>query len=96
MKGHLCLSGKGQIAHEILAYLAEHPEAQDTLDGIVRWWLLEQKIKYQTNLVRDVLAELVSKGLLVEYTTRDSLIHYRTNDARREEISRLLKGSPGE
>ena len=67
MKANLCFPGKPQIAHEILAYLAEHPEAEDTLDGIVRWWLLEQKIKYQTNMVREAIAELVGEGLLLEY-----------------------------
>jgi len=31
---------------EILAYLADHPDAQDTLAGIFEWWLLERKITY--------------------------------------------------
>jgi hypothetical protein len=94
--GSLCLSGKDQIAQEILAYLAEYPEAQDTFDGIVQWWLLEQKIKYQVNLVREVLAELVSKGLLVEYKSRDSRIHYRTNETSHKEIRRVLNRRPME
>ena len=88
--GDLCWSGKSQIAHEILAYLAEHPEAQDTLDGIVQWWLLEQKIRYQTNMVREVLAELVNKGLVIEREGRDSRIHYRTNQSKSEEIREFL------
>ena len=94
MKGSLCLPGKPEIAHEILAYLAEHPDAQDTLDGIVRWWLLEQKIKFQTNMVRDAIAELVAKGLLLETKTRDSQIHYRTNQSKSHEIKKLLYKRP--
>ena len=74
-----------------VAYLAEHPDAQDTLEGIVQWWLLEQKIKYQTNMVKEVLTELVGKGLLIEYKSRDSQIHYRTNQSKYEEIQKLLK-----
>jgi hypothetical protein len=29
------------IAREIERYLAEHPHAADTLEGIQRWWLRE-------------------------------------------------------
>lgn len=94
MKGNLSLPDKPEIAHEILAYLAEHPEAQDTLDGIVQWWLLEQKIKFQTNVVKEAIAELVGEGLLLEYKSRDSRIHYRTNQSKSEEIRKLLNKRP--
>ena len=94
MKGNLCLSGRLEIAYEILAYLAEHPEAQDTLDGIVQWWLLEQKIKHQTNIVKEAVAELVDKGLLLEYKSRDSQVHYRTNQSKSDEIKKLLHKRP--
>jgi hypothetical protein len=30
---------KTEIAREILAYLLDHPDAQDTLDGISQWWV---------------------------------------------------------
>ncbi len=55
---------KNEIAQEILAYLSEHPAAKDTLDGIVRWWLLERKIHYQVQLIREVLDDLVVKGVV--------------------------------
>src|SRR5918911_1556857 len=31
-----------QIAYNILAYLAENPDAQDTMEGIIGWWLSGQ------------------------------------------------------
>jgi hypothetical protein len=31
------------IAREIERYLADHPHAADTLEGIQRWWLREQR-----------------------------------------------------
>ena len=67
------------IADEILAYLAEHPRAQDTLEGIAEWWLLEQEIKRWTAQVRAALAELVAQGLVLERKGKDGQIHYHLN-----------------
>lgn len=77
MKGDLCFSDRSRISQEILAYLSEHPDAEDTVDGIVQWWLLERKIKNQTVQVREVLAELVRQGLLIESIGSGSLVLYR-------------------
>lgn len=81
---------KCQAAREILAYVAEHPEASDTLEGIVNWWLLQQKIEYQTRIVKQALGELVEKGLLVKEMTKDSRIRYRANEEKRREPQALL------
>ena len=73
-------SDKDTVASEILAYLAHHPQASDTLEGIVEWWLLQQKIEYQTRVVRDALAELVERGFLVKEVMKDARIHYRATE----------------
>ena len=33
------LTGKSEMAYEILAYLAKNPDAQDTPKGVIEWWL---------------------------------------------------------
>lgn len=86
---------KSRIAREILAYLAEHPDAQDTVEGIVEWWLLEQKIQRHTAQVKEALAELVTKGLVLEHKGRDGRFHYCANRRRSGEIHALLKGRSG-
>ena len=91
MKGDLCLSGKSQITREILAYLAEHSGAQDTLDGIVQWWLLDRKIKYQTAIAKEAIAELVENGFVLEFKGSDLQTHYRINQRKSGEIQTLLK-----
>ena len=73
----MCIREKSQVAREILAYLAAHPDAQDTLEGIVEWWLVEQRIVQQTAAVREALAELVAQGLLVERRGHDARTRYR-------------------
>ncbi len=95
MKNDLCFPKKSQIAVEILSYLDENPEAQDTLDGVIQWWLLERKIKYQITLVREALSELVRDGLVVEKESMDSQTRYQVNRQKREEIRTILKARAG-
>jgi DNA-binding PadR family transcriptional regulator len=87
-------SEKTKIAREILAYLAEYPDAQDTLEGIVEWWLLDQAIKNRTKNVKEALAELVAEGLVIEREGRDGRIHYRVNRRKRREIREWLDLGP--
>ena len=91
MKEDHCFKEKSQIARGILAYLSEHPEAQDTLDGIAQWWLLDQKIKCQIEMVKEALTELKEQGFLLEHKGGDSQIHYRIDQHKLDEIRSLLK-----
>ncbi len=81
------------LSYEIISYLAEHPDAQDTLEGIMHWWLLEREIKFWTAEVREALAKLVHEGLVVEHTGPDARTHYRLNRSKAREIRALLEKS---
>jgi hypothetical protein len=91
----LLITDKSQIRNEILAYLAENPEAQDTVEGIVEWWLLERQIKFQTARVKEALAELVAKELILGKKGPDSQIHYRINQNKYKEIQEVFKQRVG-
>ena len=92
----MCTFEKTQLTHEILAYLAEHPDAEDTLEGIVEWWLLEQQIKCRTAHVQEAIDELVAGGLLVERRPAGLPAYFRLNASKSKKISSLLKkGKPG-
>jgi len=82
---------KAEIIRRIMGYMAEHPEAQDTLDGILHWWLLEREIKFQIEKVKEALSELVQRGLILEYKSEDSRIHYRMNKNKSTEIQALFR-----
>ena len=84
---------KSQIAFQILAYLVDHPAAQDTADGIAQWWILEQCVKQKAPLVSEALDELVKKGFVTERKAKDARLHYRINRRRSKEIAALLRGS---
>jgi hypothetical protein len=90
----MCTSDKSKITHDVLAYLAEHQDAQDTLEGIVEWWLIEQKIKRQTVMVRQVLSELVQKNYLLESKGMDARVRYRINHRKKKEIRQFLHATP--
>jgi hypothetical protein len=79
------------MAHEILGYLLENPNAQDSIEGIVEWWLLERSIRRGTAKVKEALAKLVAQGLVLEHRGRDSRTHYRINRRQRGEIRALLR-----
>ena len=82
-------------ACQILAYLVEHPRAQDTLEGIMQWWLLEQQIKQWIAQAQTALDQLVAQGLALERKGRDGQIHYRINRRRLKEIRALLAERSG-
>ena len=89
------MNSKFKIENEILAYLVEHPNARDTLEGIVNWWLLERYIKFQTAMVKEALSALIARGLILETKGSNSQTHYRVNQSKYEEIQELFKRKVG-
>ena len=53
------------IAAEIMAYLQIRPMASDSLDGITHWWLVQQAIVKNRNLVEQALVQLAQEGKVV-------------------------------
>ena len=83
-------SSQIEIGYEILAYLIKHPNAQDTMKGIMEWWLLEQKIEHEAAKVKNALGGLVAKHWILERKGKNSSIYYRINQDKYKEIQTLL------
>lgn len=81
-----------QLSQRILSYLADNPEANDTVEGIAEWWLLEREIRDQTARVERALAELAAAGWLIASRSAGSSTRYRLNPARATEIAELCGG----
>ena len=45
-------------------YLAEHPEAMDTAEGIAEWWLVRQRIRIDLEALEMTLHRLTNEGVL--------------------------------
>jgi Fe2+ or Zn2+ uptake regulation protein len=65
-----------ELAAAILAYLAEHPDASETLDGIAEWWLMRQQIRANVTTLATALRRLTERGVLEEVQV-GSTRHYR-------------------
>lgn len=84
------LSSAAHAAWAILAYLVANPNAQDTLSGIVEWWLLEHQIRTGTATVEVALAELTASELVLTRSGTDLQVHYRINLDKLNEIAALM------
>jgi hypothetical protein len=57
---------QGDILKTIIRYLNDHPDACDTLEGIVQWWMNEATMEFKAEEVSRAVAYLCSKGVLAE------------------------------
>lgn len=53
-----------EVASAVLGYLRHHPDAADTLEGIVRWWLPQQRYETEKARIEQILEKLVADGAL--------------------------------
>jgi hypothetical protein len=67
---------------EILCSLREHPEAQDTVEGIIVCWVSERAIKHWLPQVRGSRAALVNHGYLEKRKSVDGRVFHRANPSR--------------
>jgi hypothetical protein len=91
MHGDVCLPDKSQVAREILMYLGKHPDAQDTVDGILQNWLVDRREKYTPTIVQEVVKDLVLEGTILEDRIPGSPGVYRLNLAKRDRMKELSK-----
>lgn len=66
-----------EIARAIADYVGNNPQAQDTLEGIIQWWLPEVEHKPRVAVIRQALDELVAGGLITAHKAKDAQILYR-------------------
>ena len=82
-----------KTVYRILRYLVENPNAQDTLEGVVEWWLRDKYTKRNVMRVKEALEELVSADLILQRQGKESRIYYKINPQKLKEIKALLSHS---
>ncbi len=58
--------GEEEMAQAILQYLATHPQATDTADGIAQWWAARQHESVSAATIARALGGLQDRGLIEE------------------------------
>jgi len=66
-------------APEILDYLARHPDAQDTIDGILHWWVLDACVQKWAPRIAETVAQLVEQGFLEQKRSADGNVIYHAS-----------------
>jgi hypothetical protein len=66
------------IAQEIDRYLEKHPNAADSLNGVVRWWLARQRYEDAVEDVQAALEYLETQQAIVKQTNPDGTVIYRS------------------
>lgn len=77
---------KRDFSKEILEYLRRHPDASDTLEGIMEWWLLNQKIICEMKRVKAAILKLVEDEWIIEIRRKNSAVRYGLNPDKRKEL----------
>jgi hypothetical protein len=80
-----------EVSREILRYLLRHPEAQDTLEGISEWWLLEETIIRKYAEVEAALTNLVDQGFVLEKRVVNLGTLYCLNRIKTDQIKKLVR-----
>lgn len=75
------------VRYSILEYLVRHPEAKDTRDGVINWWIA--KPCPDERLADQALDALVTEGWILKRDTTSQAI-YSLNHARMQEIRKFL------
>ena len=80
------------ITCALLQYLETAPAVKDTLKGIAQWWLWLEVTEPILKDVKQAVALLVSKGLLLETRREGIPLYYQLNPKQRDVIARILRG----
>ena len=92
MNGSESSDSQQRLIRQILIYLVNHPEAKDTIEGIIKWWVKEwwdsQSIKKE--LVHEALNSLVSLGMLSTRETSPTQKIYGLNKEKLREIESFI------
>ena len=79
------------VIRHILHYLVAHPDAKDTMLGILHWWLPAAPVGWGEEDVQAALDALVEKGWITQRRLASSQILYGLNRTQTEAIRDFLQ-----
>jgi hypothetical protein len=79
-----------ELAKEILSYFLRNPHAADSLEGVARWRLMEERVHRQLENTDQALNWLVRRGFLVKVSSEWTESVYQLNDVNRSIAERFV------
>lgn len=78
------------VAQALLRYLQAHPDAADTLEGVVKWWLPRQRYLDAFECVEAALELLVQREMVEKFPGPSGVVYRcpRTRALRATRMSR--------
>jgi len=85
-----------RVSMEVLKYLVKNPDAMDTIEGIVRFWILRQRIELHVQEVEEAVSDLIRRGFLKERVVHDAAANsdvrcFQVDKDRMSEIDLFLR-----
>lgn len=82
--------GREEVAKQVLRYFLRNPQSADTLEGIVRWRLLEERIHHTLVETQSALEQLVAERYLRVVSVSASEKIYTLNTTKRKEAEEFV------
>ena len=79
------------VVRDVMRYFLQHPTAADTLEGIARWRLLQERARDVVTETDAALALLVERNILEEIRAAGVPPLYRLKPDKAEDARRLLE-----
>lgn len=78
------------LESQILLYLVDHPDAKDTPEGILKWWVPAGRAETEATKFQEALKDLLERGWIVGRETAASKKIYGLNKEQLPQIRRFL------
>jgi hypothetical protein len=79
------------VARDILRFYLRNPQAADSVEGLARWRLLDEKIYSTLDKVTRAVSWLVSQELLVKEPTSPFTSVFRFNESERQKSESFVQ-----
>lgn len=71
---------QGTLVLRISEYLHKHKQAGDTLEGVARWWMMNQQVNDSLTEVQQALQQLKAQGVVTARKGPDGRTLYFINN----------------
>lgn len=82
-----------RLKRELLTYCINHPDAKDTVEGILRWWFPAGEVRWRAEEVKTALDELTAREWITSRSIRQAEVIYGLNKDKTAEINKFLSHS---